>query len=97
MTGKPETIESLRAQGYGPKPGEAAVRTFPGWRPQDSVCFQFSDQTGARRTDAELAAFAADVRAAANLHGFDLTSQSAMSAYARYIHRHFDRDGSYRE
>ncbi len=60
------------------------------------VCFAFDDKTGEIRSRAQLPAFIADVRAAANRHDFDLNQYGTRAAFARFFHDAFNPDGTYR-
>jgi hypothetical protein len=60
------------------------------------VCFAFDDKTCERRSSAEMQAFIADMRAAANRHDFDLNQYGTRAAFARFFHDAFGPDGTYR-
>jgi hypothetical protein len=74
-----------------------AKTAFPGWRPQRAVCFVFSDETSEERSGAEMQEFISDLRDAANKHGFDLSMHGTRASFARFFHKFFKADGTYKD
>lgn len=73
------------------------MAVIPGWEPQEDVCIAFDNKTGESRDEAALEAFLTDVREAANRHGFDLNQIGTRAGFARFFHRAFNADGTYRD